>query len=854
MFRILLLFLIIAVPAHAIQIQDLMPEETYLEGPMPPSDFLGFEPGEWHLRPDQLTSYFRALAEASSRVSLEVVGHTHERREQLLVAISHPDNIARLDELRQGHLDYAHGRSDDPGPLIVWLGYSIHGDEASGSNAAPLVGYHLAAADSIGDWLKDTIVLIDPSLNPDGMGRFAQWVNGHKSKTPVTDPNDREHQEAWPTGRSNHYWFDLNRDWLLLTHPESRNRVAVFQNWRPHVFGDFHEMGRNSTYFFQPGVPERQNPLTPPENVAITAEIARFHARALDALGQLYFSEEVFDDYYYGKGSTYPDIQGSIGILFEQATAAGHRIETINGPGSLELGIRNQFTTSLSTLQGARSQADRIKRYQRDFMELARDRADAAEGNGVVFGDAADPYRAFAMADRLRRHGIEVHTLGRVLETDEARYEPGAAYVVPFDQPQYPLVEALFETRTDFQDTTFYDVSSWNFPLSFNLAFERVRNPGDLQGAPFEGQKPTATAPGEGYAYAIDWSHYLAPRALARLLQAGLKVRAATKPFTGVTADGNRAFGLGTLVVPGSKAQPNDRLDGVLQAITAEDGVPVTTLRTGLTPEGIDLGSSSLEVLEPVNPLLVVGPGVRYTSAGEVWHLLDTRIGLPPVMVSMARLAEIDLNEYTHLLLVDGNYDSLPETWIPQLRGWLRTGGVLVASQDAAAWVTRKGLHLAEPPAEATDPQPPEEDKEPPEPRPYGEHSSDYSKSLIGGAIVAAEVDATHPLAYGYRGGMLPVFRNSTVFLERSDNPYETPLRYREEPLLSGYLGEERTGQLAGSASVIANRVGSGAVIRFADNPNFRGIWFGTNKLFLNALFFGQILDYTPLPDFETRL
>ncbi len=843
--------------ALALTAEALVPGADYDATVPAPSEFFPVEPAVRHLRHDQLVAYFRALADASPRVSIQSTGRTHEFREQVLVAISHPDNIARLDELRQAHLARLRGEAVGDTPLIVWLGYSIHGNEASGSNAAPLAGYHFAASAGAEAWLSDTIVLIDPSLNPDGMGRFAHWVNMHRGYSDMADPENREQNEGWPGGRFNHYWFDLNRDWLPIVHPESANRVEIFQTWRPHVFADFHEMGSNSTYFFQPGVPERKNPLTAARNVELTQGIAEFHAKALDAVNQLYFTEEVFDDYYYGKGSTYPDVQGSVGILFEQGSVRGHQRASLNGVMDFSWAVRNQFLTSLSTVEGAVALADELKSWQREWIDEAPVRARKLGIAGWVFGSAEAPYRSRALAERLAAHRIDVFRLAQDVEVDGRKYEAGVAWYVPAAQSQVTLARAIFEKRTTFEDTTFYDVSTWTFPLAFGVPYGPVRRANDMAGAPFDAASSTAAArPAAGaYAYLIEWDHYLAPRALTRLQQAGIPVRVATEPFSSRIRDGGeapRAFERGTLLVArGLAGDAETRLDATLAAIASEDGVTVFAVDTGLTPRGIDLGSGSFEALEPVRPILVTGDGVYPPDAGEVWHLLDTRIGLAPAMIDSSHLLGLDLDDYTHIMLVSGRYSGWSDDLVDRIRTWVRDGGVLVTTRTASAWATEKGLTAA---GDTKREKGDRGDDEPVAPRAYGDHSDDFSKTVIGGAIVRASVDTTHPMAYGYREAELAVFRNSSVFLKPSDNPYATPLRYTEDPLISGYVGDARLAQLAGSAAVIAERLGGGSVIRFADNPNFRGFWLSTNKLFLNALFFGGILDPTPVPDTDERL
>ncbi|MEM7706527.1 MAG: M14 metallopeptidase family protein [Pseudomonadota bacterium] len=839
-------------PGHSdAQTRDpILPADHSLDSSIPtPASLLGYQVGDWHVHPDQLMTVMQALADASPKATLEEIGRTHERRPQMTLAISDPKNLTQLETLRQRHL-----AGEEDAPLVLWFGYSIHGNEASGSNAAMLFAYLLLASQSpeITDALQNTVVFIDPVLNPDGLGRFASWVNSHRSTSmAVPERSNREHQEAWPGGRFNHYWFDLNRDWLPLVHPESRARVAFQQRWRPHVVTDFHEMGSDQTYFFQPGVLSRRHPLTPQRNVDLTAGLARFHARALDALGQGYYSEEGFDDFYYGKGSTYPDAQGTIGILFEQASARGHLMATRRGELSFRTAIRNQFTTSMSTLRGSVALADELKTYQRGFddvtLELARTDPHAA----YVVGDDRDPQRALGLLGTLLRHQIRVYELATPIEIDGQSFEPGRAWLVPVQQPKYRLLKSLFEKRTEFADNTFYDVSAWHLPLAYDLPWAPVKRIGKLQGEPFE--PPVMDGVSElpvSVAYAIPWHQQGAPATLNALLKAEVPVVAATREFNALVVGGERRFDRGTLVVypPADQA-----LEPLLKP-----GVEVVPLTTGLTPSGPDLGSPSLLPLDPVRPLLLVGRGVDPQSAGDAWHLLDTRVGLPPVMVETHQLRELALHRYTHLLLVDGDYARLDETLIQRISQWVQGGGVLIASQRAAAWATKNRLHLAPENGEELAAAPAEEsskgdETEPPALQAYGDYSRRFADSVIGGTVVNTDVDLTHPLAYGLQRPHLPLLRRGTVFLKVDDNPYQTPYRYSEQPLLSGFLGPERTRQMAGSAAVVATAVGAGKVIRLADNPNFRGFWLGGNRLYLNALFFSQLIKATPLADTETR-
>jgi len=861
---LVLLFLGAApVQAKAIALADYLPEGVAYDASVPvPSQVLGFEVGERHARHDQIVAYFHAVAEASDRVRLRETGHTYENRPLLLMTVSSPGNLARIEEIRTQHRSLLEGAPPEPDmPAVVWLCYSVHGNEASGSNAALLAAYHLAAArgPEIEALLRDCVILIDPALNPDGLDRFSGWVNRNRGHVPVADPATREHHEPWPGGRTNHYWFDLNRDWLLLTHPESRARVGVYHQWMPNILGDFHEMGTNATYFFQPGVPSRRNPLTPERNAELTAEIARYHARAFDREKRLYFTEERFDDFYYGKGSTYPDINGGVGILFEEASARGHVQRSPNGRVTFPAAVRNQFLTTLSTLEAARDKRAELLDYMSGFYRDAAREAAAGPVRAYVFGDPADRARTDAMVDILLRHDIHVRRLAGRLEREGARFTGDDSYLVPTAQPQARLLRALFERRTSFPDSIFYDVSTWTLPLAMGLPTAEITDGGTvrrLAGEPVE-HAPTlgASPPGDSdstYAYVFGWSETYAPRTLGRLLRAGVRARVALKPFRAATPDGLRDFDRGTVVVPlGIQEVGRKRLHALLARAASKDGVAVHAVTSGLTPGGVDLGSSSLRPLKAPRPLLVVGRGVSATQAGEIWHLLDRRFEMPVTLVEKSRLGNIDLDDYTHLLVVGGSYGDLSPDLSAAIGRWVRAGGVLVASTSALRWVRDADLAPVtlrgeDAKGNGDDGTPSETEAAEAPPRlDYAAHDRNRGAKLTSGAIFEADLDITHPLGFGLGHRRLAVFRRSNLALEPSSNLYGTVARLTDTPLLSGYVTPKNLKQAAGSAALTARKIGRGAVLLFADDPDFRGFWYGTSKLYLNALFFGGVLQRT---------
>jgi len=827
-----------------------LPDDVEYNDDIPtPMEVLSQEVGEWHLRHDQLVQYMYAIAESSDRVTITEIGRSHENRAMLSLIFTSPENHARLEEIRERHLQLGDPEvSDDLDvsnmPVVVQLSYGVHGNEPSGSNSSLLVAYHLAAAEGeeIDELLDNAIILIDPSLNPDGMARFAHWANMHKSlNTLVTDPESREYTEVWPRGRTNHYWFDLNRDWMLVQHPESEGRVAKFQEWKPNILTDYHEMGSNATYFFQPGIPSRTNPLTPDRNQALTANIAEYHAEELDKIQSLYYSKESFDDFYYGKGSTYPDVQGSIGILFEQASSRGHAQETIHGVLDFPFTILNQFTTAKSTLKAALELRVELLEHYRLFYKEAVREASRSTIKGYVFGETADQARTFHLAELINRHNIEIYELAESISANGETFQAGRAFIVPTDQPQYKFITALFERRTEFTDSLFYDVSTWTMPYAFNLPFAELSNRqfnGNLLGERFDG---TMESTGEviggrtRYAYAFEWDEYYAPRALYRLLDAGAKAKVATLPFSGVTANGERSFDFGTIMVPMGIQDDKMEIHEIIAQIAEEDNIKVYALNTGLSSRGIDLGSNNFSNLVKPSVAVIGGSGTNSNEVGEMWHLLDQRYHMPLTILDKSGLGGVDFSRYTVLIMTGWNYSDLSSNTVDAIKDWVREGGVLLTMKQAVQWANRQELADVEFVRRNGN-----GDDEETETRPYIKQGADQGAQVIGGSIFNAKLDLTHPLGYGFNDDDLTVFRNSTTFMEKGENPYSTPLYYTDDPLASGYISDENKETIAGTAAIVVSRFGGGKVIAMTDNPNFRAFWYGTNKLFANAIFFGR--------------
>ncbi len=860
--RIALLLPLVVLPALGgttapAQVESLFPDSIRFEADVPsPGEFLGRELGARHTRHARIVAYFRMLARRSDRMTVTEIGKTNELRSMIVGVATAPEHHARLDSLRRQHL-----RLTDPTasvetvgdqPIVVQLGYGVHGDEPSSSEVAMLQAYHLVAGQgpTVQRYLREGIFLIEPVLNPDGRDRHSHWVNMHRGEPPVADPLDREHNERWPSGRTNHYWFDLNRDWFPLAQVESRHRIDYYHRWRPNVVTDFHEMGTNSTYFFEPTEPvDSWNQLVPDRvYTELTRSFTENWAAALDTLRTPYFTKEIFDNSYPGYGSTYPNMQGGIGFVFEQASSRGHKQRSETRTVTFPYTIRNHLRNSLATVETAIEQKETFLEHQRTFFNEALSRAEDFPTDAYVFGHKQDTSRVRAFLDLLLQHDVDVYRLGRSFTSDGTTYEPGSAYVVPTRQSQYLMVRSMFEKVTSFPDSTFYDTSAWSAALSHGLPHAAVQNPSVPRGAQVEAvpeRRGLGQVARPAVAYLIDWGDSRAAKALHVLQEHDLTTKTAYKPFEIATHRGGRSYPRGTIHVP---VQPQpigpDSLHRLVEHAEREARVNIQAAPTSLSRDGIDLGSGNFEPLDAPKPLMLVGDGRSAYEAGEVWHLLDTRVNLPITKVDRSDWNRVDLHDYNTLVLVSGRYDFLEEGQVDALRRWLEAGGTLITIRGATEWAVEEGLVNDSALAEADPSGPPADTTAGATTRyDYASAEERIGAQRIGGSIYEVDLDRTHPLAFGLTQDRFPVYRNHDLFLPPTENPYSTVARYTEDPRLSGYVSEENLERIRGSGSLLVDEVGSGRIVLFVDNPNFRGMWYGTNRLFLNALFFGNTID-----------
>ncbi len=832
-------------PAHA-QSAYFFPQAGDFDPAIPtPQQFLGYEIGSRYTRHDQLVAYFNELARLSDRIHVREIGRSYEGRPLIIATVTAADNHARLEQLRQQHatlVDPSQPRAAaGNSPVVVWLGYSVHGNETSSGEAAMLIAYYLVASRSTEaqQWLQQAVVLFDPAQNPDGRDRAANWHNAYASLPASSDPADKEHVEPFPQGRTNHYFTDLNRDWLALTQQDSRPKVEVFHQWYPNVQIDFHEMGKDSTYYFEPSPKSMHSPLLPASSYEFNRTLAKYHAAALDSLGSLYYTGENYDNFSPVYGSTYPDFHGAVGVTVEQASSRGRVQESVNGLLTFPFTIRNQVATGLGTVRGAVTEREGLLDLQKSFFQSALKQAAQQPVKSFVFGDVHDPALTNRLLELLLLHGIRVHALASAVTIDGLRFEPGSAYVVPVVQPQFRLVHSIFAETPAIKGDVFYGSTSYAIAPAYGVAFAGSK------GRVGEGERITALPAiagslqgGEaGYAYVIDWRDYNASAALYALQSKGVAARAAFRPFTTATSGGEREFAAGSVVVPvAGQALQGAALRDAVQSVAQATQVTVHALSTGQSRAGIDLGSDGVKALRRPEVALVMGEGVTATEIGSAWFLLDQQLRVPASKIDPSQLGKVALDRYTTIVLSGGKYDAVEAGAVAALKRWIQAGGSLVTYGTASRWAVEKKLADGE--ALASEPDADDTGRQA-----FGDQRDIAAIERVSGNILSAAIDTTHPLGFGVPGSRLAVNKESTVVLRPSANPFSTVVRVDDRPRVNGYLSERNRGRVAGSAWLLVSPQGQGNVVLFADDPAHRKYWHGTDRLLINALFFSNLLN-----------
>lgn len=836
-----ILLLILAIPAAA--------QES-------PAEFLGYELGEQFTPHYRVVDYVRHVAEASDRVEVQPYGETYEGRELLVAFVSSPGHIGSLDALRRNNLKRANlgpdGMVNADSPVVVWLSYNVHGNESVSSEAAMQTLYELADERNVrtGAWLENTVVVIDPMINPDGRDRYVNWYRQQLGQWQDVNPDAVEHNEPWPGGRTNHYYFDLNRDWAWLTQQETRARLALYNTWMPQIHVDFHEQGIDSPYYFAPAA-EPFHPVITDWQRSFQETIGRNHARYFDANGWLYFTGQVFDLFYPGYGDTYPTYNGAIGMTYEQGGSgrAGLGVETAEGDTlTLAMRIAGHYTTSMSTVEVASAHAAELAAEFEAFF----DRASRSGPDGVrawVLRSPAGPERLAALATHLDGLGITYGTPAaearqrgwsyRARASESVTLKPGDL-VVPAAQPRGTMARVLFEAESAIPDSMTYDITAWALPYAYDLDAWTVD--ADVPLETWVSAAPDASSPADRaaadaaqntpYAWIAAWQDAGDAPFLSALLKAGIRVRYSERPMTVA----GQSFGPGALIVTRRGNESfGPAFHTMVQNLASEHGQRVYPMQSGMVADGPDLGSSDVHHLEAPRVAMVTGSPVSSSSAGELWHLFDEVWAYPVTRIWADDIRGVDLADYDVLLLPSGNYSRVwADAQLDDLRSWIRAGGRLIAIEGAASWLTGKdGFALkAAPRDEPADSVKTAEART----KTYAERERDGLTSDNPGAVFAATVDTTHPLGYGMSG-------TTWVLRRRADGPvvmtgngaWNTGMVGER---VSGHVGYRAEPRIEGSLAFGAERMGSGTIVYFVDNPVFRGFWYSGRHLLANAVFF----------------
>ena len=827
--------------------QEIFPTNINYNIDIPtPASFLGRPLGAAPVRHHELVSYLQLVANLSNRLTIETIGFSHERRPILFVVATSESNQTKIDEIKKQHIALTEPASNQnikkDMPVITWLNYGVHGAESSGMDASLPTIYHLAAAKGkeIDALLKNSVILITAVFNPDGHANRIAWLDTFGGQIPNSNPEHIEHNYDGRLTRTNHYGFDLNRQWISATQPEPRAWITKWHEWRPNVSVDYHEMGSEQTYYFSPGVPTRNHPLIPKQGMELVAKVVKPSEAILDSQKRLYFHGDRYDHFFLGKGSSFPLVNGGVGILHEASSARGVKIDTRNGIRTYRENIIKHFRTSIANAQGAVNNKIELLNYQKEFYGNVPTRAAQHPIKAYILSAGKDKARLYHFIDLLNFHRINVYHLNNDVTLNQINYKRDETVIVPLNQSQHTLIRGMFDLAHEFEDSKFYDVSTWTLPLAYGLEYSEINdvNLSDkLLGQLVDNAKPSAPQPDQPeYAYAFEWSNYYSPKALYRILNSSLFTKVALNPFTASTSKGIYEFDRGSIIVSFDRqAVTPEKIHKLLQDVAKDHGIEIHALTSGRSVAGSktpDVGSQFNKAIQKPTILLVAGRDMDWYNVGEIWHLLDQRMEIPVTISDRNLMQNTEFDRYTHIIFAGGKYKNYRPEFNKELEQWIRKGGTIIGIRQGADWIQNSLLDgdVKNDKAEQIN----NSDIR----YAYAEKEGRDPLEFIGGTIFAGDLDITHPLGFGYSNKNIALHKNTTSILSRPKNPYGTVIAYKDSPILSGYASENNQRAIANTAALVAERYGNGSIILFADDPNFRATWYGTNKLFLNSLFF----------------
>lgn len=809
---------------------------AHSQGLQSPAQFLGYELGTRYTPHHRIVDYFKYLDEASDMVALQQYGETNEHRPLLVAFIGTAANVAGRERIRENNLRLANQGSDNTAgneatPAVVWLSYNVHGNETSSSEAAMGTAYALLTNKK--DYLENTLVVMDPCMNPDGRDRYVNWYTIATGKFINPNPIAREHREPWPQGRSNHYNFDLNRDWAWQTQVESQQRLRLYNTWLPQVHVDFHEQGINSPYYFAPAAEPFHEIITPWQR-EFQNTIGKNHARYFDQNGWLYFTKERFDLLYPSYGDTYPIYNGSIGMTYEQGGIGAGLAERVAEGDTLTLvdRVAHHTTTGLSTVEVANKNASQlVSNFKKYF-------ADAVQGKTgryktfVVKYSPENEQRIAALKSLLLKNNIRFGSASgsangyNYFNKRNENFSIAANdLVISAKQPKAALVQVLFEPQTRLSDSVTYDITAWSMPYCYGVnAYASTQ---DVSVRPYPEPDSVRNPVADPYAYVLPWGGMNAAKTAIQLMQKGVRVRFNEAAFT----SGKTSFGPGSIIIAKNGNGQVSNLWSLVRQTADANNVKLYQAGSGMVDAGMDFGSGSVVALKKPRVYLLTGDGVSAYGAGEVWSFFDNELQYPLTQVNLRDFESLNLNAVDVLIMPEGRYPFLSnKAAADKLTGWINGGGKLIAMDGAVPQLARQewaGIKLKNE-ADTTDSDEIKLSN-------FAGRERDFLRDFTPGAIFKVAVDNTHPLFYGYPNYYYTLKMDGNVFGPIAGG-YNAGILDKDN-LMAGFVGADLKKKLKSGVVFGVKPMGSGQIIYLTDDVLFRNFWENGKLLFTNAVF-----------------
>lgn len=815
-----------------------------------PKEFLGYELGERFTRHHRVIEYYKHVADVMPNVDLVQYGETYEYRPLVYAVVTSPENFKNLDQIRQDNLrrtGLAEGTPAGDKKAIVWLSYNVHGNEANSLEASMQTLYELANAGNTKtqEWLRNTVVILDPCLNPDGRDRYANFYNQYGNRIPNPSGDAKEHREPWPGGRANHYLFDLNRDWAWQTQVESQQRLKVYNQWMPHVHVDFHEQGYNNPYFFAPAAEPFHEVISPWQR-EFQLMIGKNNAKYFDAQGWLYFTKEVFDLYYPSYGDTYPTYNGAIGMTYEQAGGGfgGLTITTETGdPLTLKDRLTHHYTTGISTIEITSMNAARVvDEFEKYFKENNTNPA-AAYKTYVIKSDNNHD-KISQLTALFDTHGIRYGhaSAGKAARGFEYQTQAQGSFnlttddiVVNVYQPKSRFITTLFEPQSKLPDSLTYDITAWNLMYAYDLKAyalnERINT-----GRAYQPKTVENNPVNKPYIYVFKYQSLKDVEFLAALMQKGIKIRSAERSFS-VNGD---TFEPGTLLVPRRNNENIASFDNVIEGLARQYGRKIYTSSTGFMDRGRDVGSGDVNFLKAPRIATVFGDQTSSLSAGEVWHFFEQQVHYPITQIGTEYFRSVDLKKYDVLIVPEGSYRLFDEGLLEQVSSWVSGGGRLILVGNALnSFSEKKGFSLKVYASDDEKNQAERKEKELREKEGVTRYEDAERKQLsetISGAIYKVSLDKSHPLAFGMKDTYFTLKTSESRFAYLDDGWNVGVIKGKAKPV-QGFAGKNANHKLDNSLVFGVEEKGQGEVVYLVDNPLFRCFWENGKMIFANAVF-----------------